>query len=141
MHKRLISSLLVPLVLLSLLPGLALQIRSAKERARAARAARFAALVAQARAAREARIAALIAQSRALTEERKYTEAIGLVEQLLAIDPRNDYGIGVRPLLEDGGGLSEQRRFSERSDLDLPRAPILVPATAPAAPMDGRAGQ
>lgn len=116
MRIGLISALLVPLAILCLLPPLALQIGSARERVRAAR------------------VAALMAQARALTEERKYGEAIGVVEQILVIDPRNDYAIGVRPLLEDGGGLSEQRRFRERSDLELPAIPDVGPATNPAAP-------
>ena len=62
---------------------------------------------------RENTVASLIKQSRDLTAEMKYTEALKVVEQILAIDPVNDYALGVRPLIEDKAIISEQRRYQE----------------------------
>ncbi|HZN66137.1 MAG TPA: hypothetical protein VFB66_12655 [Tepidisphaeraceae bacterium] len=74
--------------------------------------------LAQQEADRERRrtVASLIRTSRELADRHEYEEAIGLVDQILIIDPRNDYAIGVRPLLQDALHFAEQRKWRERFD-------------------------
>jgi general secretion pathway protein D len=61
-------------------------------------------------------IADLIRTSRELAARHEYEEALGLVDQILELDPRNDYAIGVRPLLQDALHFAEQRKWRERFD-------------------------
>lgn len=56
---------------------------------------------AAAEAERRRTVAALTRSARKLTEERRYAEALGVIDQILALDPRNDYAGGVRPLVEE----------------------------------------
>ena len=67
-----------------------------------------------AREERQRTIRDLIRQSRELTDRHEYEEALGLVDQILALDPRNDYAIGVRPLIQDALHFAEQRKWRER---------------------------
>ena len=57
----------------------------------------------------------LIAVARTLTDEGRYREATGVVDQILTLDPRNDYALGVRPLLVDKEGFVRQRLYRERA--------------------------
>lgn len=59
-----------------------------------------------------------------LTQQRKYNEALGVVDQILVIDPGNDYARGVRPLLEDRAQFDRQRRH--REDFDRQMSEILI---------------
>lgn len=66
-----------------------------------------------AREERERSVRALIEQARRLVEEAKFQEALNVVDQILAIDPGNDYAQGVRPLIEDRALIQQQRRYIE----------------------------
>jgi hypothetical protein len=70
-----------------------------------------------ARRKRERTMADLIKKARGLTDDAQYEEAKRVINQILVLDPRNDYGIGVLPLLESSGGQFEQRTYRERIDL------------------------
>jgi hypothetical protein len=72
-----------------------------------------------AQAAREATIADLIRTSRRLTQEARYREALGVIDQILVLDPNNDYAVGVRPLVLDKVQIREQRDLRERLDREL----------------------
>jgi type II secretory pathway component GspD/PulD (secretin) len=76
--------------------------------------ARFADAERVARAERQRTIRDLIRQSRELTDRHEYEEALGLIDQILEMDPRNDYAIGVRPLIQDALHFAEQRKWRER---------------------------
>lgn len=64
-------------------------------------------------AEREKTIGALINQARELVAQTKYTEAVHVIDQILAIEPSNDYANGVRPLIEDRAIIQQQRRFQK----------------------------
>jgi type II secretory pathway component GspD/PulD (secretin)/tetratricopeptide (TPR) repeat protein len=59
-------------------------------------------------------IADLRAQAIDLTNHKHYKEAISVVDQILTLDPDDDYATGVRPLLEDQYNFQQQRIFTER---------------------------
>jgi Flp pilus assembly secretin CpaC len=63
---------------------------------------------------RERTIADLIRTSRELSNRHEYEEALALIDQILELDPRNDYAIGVRPLIQDAMHFAEQRKWRER---------------------------
>jgi tetratricopeptide (TPR) repeat protein len=69
-----------------------------------------------ARIKRQRTVADLIKKARGLTDNAQYEEAKRVIKQILALDPRNDYGIGVLPLLDDRVVTFEQRTFRERFD-------------------------
>ncbi len=75
-----------------------------------------------ARTNRERTVADLIKKARELSDNGQYREAIGVVDQILILEPRNDYAIGVRPLLEDKASQFEQRQFRERDALEITHA-------------------
>jgi general secretion pathway protein D len=62
---------------------------------------------------RERTIKSLIDQTQAAIKDGRYKAAEGLVAQILNLDPRNDYAIGVRPFIEDQANFQEQRRWRE----------------------------
>lgn len=70
---------------------------------------------------RQRTVAALIKQSRSLTEESKFQEALNVVDQILLIDPSNDYALAVRPLIEDKAVIQQQRMFQEQFERQLSR--------------------
>jgi general secretion pathway protein D len=78
--------------------------------------AAFAQAEQESRAERQRTIRDLIHTSRELTDRHEYEEALGLIDQILTLDPRNDYAIGVRPLIQDALHFAEQRRWRERYD-------------------------
>lgn len=49
-----------------------------------------------------------------LTAQARYREALGVVDQILVLDPTNEYAIGVRPMLEDKYQFQTQRNFMEQ---------------------------
>jgi general secretion pathway protein D len=67
----------------------------------------------QQQAEREHTVADLQTQARRLINETQYTQALGVLDQILAIDPTNDYATGVRPLVEDKSVTQQQRRYRE----------------------------
>jgi general secretion pathway protein D len=58
---------------------------------------------------RQQAISSLITDSRRLTEQGKYEEALQTVNQILTIDPNNDYARGVRQILFDRASLNKQK--------------------------------
>lgn len=58
-------------------------------------------------------IASLVADSRRLTDQGKYDQALKVVNQILVIDPRNEYALGIRPILFDRASLQYQREQKE----------------------------
>jgi general secretion pathway protein D len=68
----------------------------------------------QAERDRRRTVADLITTSRGLTDRQEYQQALGVIDQILVLDPRNDYAIGVRPLIVDRLHFREQRGFRER---------------------------
>ena len=76
-------------------------------------------IIAEKRRANEERqrtIADLIRTSQNLTNQGRYREALQTVDQILILDPTNDYAVGVRPLLEDKTAFAEQRQYTEQRD-------------------------
>ena len=63
---------------------------------------------------RQNTIADLIRTSRNLTDQGKYREALQTVDQILVLDPNNDYAVGVKPLLEDKVQFAQQRQYMEQ---------------------------
>jgi general secretion pathway protein D len=61
-------------------------------------------------------IARLIGQARSLTEQGRYREALSVIDQILIIDPGNDYAVGVQPLVRDRADFAEQRKYREDYD-------------------------
>ena len=45
-----------------------------------------------------------------------FKDALALIDQILEMDPRNDYAVGVRPLVQDAMNFAEQRKWRERFD-------------------------
>jgi general secretion pathway protein D len=58
-------------------------------------------------------VAALIGRSRSAVNEGKYEEALGIIDQILILDPQNDYAVGVRALVEDRALFLQQRKYHE----------------------------
>ena len=46
-------------------------------------------------------VASLVERSQDQVRRRNYQQALGVLDQILVLDPHNDYAIGVRPLVED----------------------------------------
>ncbi len=68
---------------------------------------------------RERTIADLIRESRKLTSEGHYKQAIGVLDQILKLDPTNDYALGAKPLVEDRAVVTEQKEYRERFDRNV----------------------
>jgi general secretion pathway protein D len=64
---------------------------------------------------RERTVKGLIDQTQTAIKDGRYKAAEGLVAQILQLDPRNDYAIGVRPFIEDQANLQEQRHYREEA--------------------------
>ncbi|HEV2296451.1 MAG TPA: hypothetical protein VGR35_21585 [Tepidisphaeraceae bacterium] len=58
-------------------------------------------------------VADLTATANRLVNETRYAEALGVIDQILVLEPTNDYATGVRPLVEDKAHFQEQRRYRE----------------------------
>lgn len=63
---------------------------------------------------RQHTIADLRQTAQNLTAQARYREALGVVDQILVLDPTNEYAIGVRPMLEDKYQFQTQRNFMEQ---------------------------
>jgi general secretion pathway protein D len=61
-------------------------------------------------------VADLIGSARTLTAQGRYRDALSVIDQILVIDPNNDYAVGVRPLVEDRADFAEQRKYREQFD-------------------------
>jgi Flp pilus assembly secretin CpaC len=68
---------------------------------------------------KHATILALRASAMDLTNHKRYREALNVVDQILDLDPEDDYAVGVRPLLEDQYNFQQQRIFMETKDVQL----------------------
>jgi len=71
---------------------------------------------------RRTAVAAYIRLSRADIEQQNYAAALGVLDQILAIDPQNDYALGVRQFVEDKAIIQEQRKYREELDYNLERS-------------------
>ncbi len=75
---------------------------------------------------RQGTVAELIKTSRNLHDQGKHKEALQTVEQILTLDPSNDYAKGVKPFFEDKVEFGNKRLFGEqlgRPALDQKSAP------------------
>ena len=70
-------------------------------------------------AERSATIAALIKETRRYISQNRYPEALATIEQILVIDPTNDYATGIRPLIEDRAVLRNQRIHPDQQQRNL----------------------
>jgi Flp pilus assembly secretin CpaC len=70
---------------------------------------------------RRATISALIKQSRAQIDQENYEAALGVIDQILSIDPQNDYALGVRQFVQDKAILQEQRKYRAQFDYNFSR--------------------
>ena len=70
---------------------------------------------------RQRTIADLVYTAKQLDGQGRYREALQTVDQILILDPINDFAVGVRPLLEDKTQFGEQRDFMERRDRAVAR--------------------
>jgi Flp pilus assembly secretin CpaC len=76
------------------------------------------------RAAIEAQEQRRTVQSLARTAQQfvydgQYTQALGVINQILAIDPSNDYAVGVKQLVQDSAIVQDQRKTREKVDLEF----------------------
>ena len=62
---------------------------------------------------RRATVSALISDSRRYIARNQYREALATIDQIITIDPTNQYATGVRPLVEDRALLQQQRDYRE----------------------------
>ena len=67
----------------------------------------------EARKERQRTIADLIRTSQSLTQIGKYRESLQTVDQILVLDPNNEYAVGVKPLLEDKVQFATERQYME----------------------------
>jgi general secretion pathway protein D len=68
---------------------------------------------------RAATIASLIKISRTQQDQQNYTASLGVLDQILTLDPQNDYAIGVRQYVEDKAILQEQRKNRVKGDFNF----------------------
>jgi type II secretory pathway component GspD/PulD (secretin) len=71
---------------------------------------------------RNKEISAYIRLSRAQIEQQNYAAALGVIDQILAIDPQNDYALGIRQFVEDKAIIQQQRHYREEFDSNLARS-------------------
>jgi tetratricopeptide (TPR) repeat protein len=78
-------------------------------------------------------VSALTKQARTLTQQGRYADALKIIDQIISIDPKNDYASGVRQLIADRKSFQDQRRIAEKiernttdilTDADEARVPI-----------------
>ena len=70
---------------------------------------------------RQAAIQALIKLSRTQIDQQNYAAALGVIDQILTLDPQNDYALGVRQFVEDKAILLDQRKYREALDSNMAR--------------------
>jgi glycine cleavage system regulatory protein len=66
------------------------------------------------RVERERTIQDLVREARRMTSDGEYPEALGVTDQILKLDPKNDYALGARPLIVDRARVASQRSASEQ---------------------------
>jgi len=71
---------------------------------------------------RHRNVAAYIKLSRAQIEQQNYAAALGVLDQILTIDPQNDYALGIRQFVEDKAIIQEQRHYREEFDYNLAKS-------------------
>ena len=70
---------------------------------------------------RQIAVSSYIRLSRALIDQQNYAAALGVLDQILTIDPQNDYALGIRQFVEDKAILQEQRHYRQEFDYNLER--------------------
>jgi general secretion pathway protein D len=70
---------------------------------------------------RDSAVAAYIKLSREQIDQQNYAAALGVLDQILTLDPQNDYALGVRQFVEDKAILQEQRHYREQFDYNMER--------------------
>jgi general secretion pathway protein D len=70
---------------------------------------------------RQAAVQALIKLSRTQIDQQNYAAALGVIDQILTLDPQNDYALGVRQFVEDKAILQDQRKFRVLLDSNMAR--------------------
>ena len=70
---------------------------------------------------RREKIAKLSADARRFLHDRNYIDALKVIDQLLAIDPANDWATGVRRLVQDNAIIQEQVRVRDMHDREFER--------------------
>lgn len=68
----------------------------------------------QATISRQNTVKDLIAAAQHAIQEGKYDEAVNILNQILTLDPNNDYALGVKPLVEDKVIILQQRSYREQ---------------------------
>ncbi|HEV8604362.1 MAG TPA: hypothetical protein VGQ99_03290 [Tepidisphaeraceae bacterium] len=63
----------------------------------------------------------LVRTARQLIYDGQYSQAEGVLNQILVIDPTNDYAVGVKQLVTDNAKFQEQRRLREKHDREFER--------------------
>jgi general secretion pathway protein D len=66
-------------------------------------------------------VAVLVKTAKQLVYDGQYSQAEGVLNQILAIDPTNDYAVGVKQLVSDNARFQEQRRLREKHDREFDR--------------------
>jgi general secretion pathway protein D len=72
----------------------------------------------QQRDQRDRTVANLIHLARQEIDAGNYTAALGVLDQIAVLDPKNEYALGVRQLVEDHAILQEQAKYRETYDLE-----------------------
>ena len=70
-------------------------------------------------AAKRRTVSNLIRSSMQSVREGKYTDALATIDQILILDPNNDYAVGTRALVEDRANLQVQRKNRETFNQQL----------------------
>jgi hypothetical protein len=74
--------------------------------------------------AKNREVAAMQAKAKALIDTGRYKEAHSLLDQILAVDPTNEFAIGEYPLTEPRGGFRLQGTVNDdEADDDRPHGP------------------
>ena len=63
----------------------------------------------------------LVKTAKQLVYEGQYKQALGVINQILEIDPTNDYAIGVKQFVNDYAIIQEQRKHHETFDREFER--------------------
>ncbi|HEY8667959.1 MAG TPA: hypothetical protein VIL86_14945 [Tepidisphaeraceae bacterium] len=68
---------------------------------------------------RQRAVSSLVKEAQRLVKQNDYDKALGVLDQILILDPTNDYAIGARPLVEDKANFMKQRWYREQFDQNL----------------------
>jgi general secretion pathway protein D len=67
----------------------------------------------------QAAIESLIKLSREQIDVHNYAAALGVIDQILALDPNNEYALGIQQLVEDKAVIQDQRHYREKFDFEF----------------------